>query len=742
MNNLNGYQNYDDPNNIINTNINYDQSINNNNNNHNNTNNNSSIIYPGLTRSISSSSSTVHPNQYDPSSSNININTNTATTTSDPYTYLHSQLGASSLHSQLGASSLRGIVPNIKPTSFNSIFNDDNNGGIESQYQNPHQHQSGPTRISGIAKKKSAAKRANHLLGTSGDVLGKSGDSRKKRTKRSSGKACVYCRRSHMVCEGGRPCERCIKREIPHLCRDFTPPPHQPHHSHSYKSETSLREDSPSIDDIGETSTQAQSTIIPSITPQPQIPVYPDTTFPPTWPLLPNPSNQMQFNSAPSQLNQPLVQTPPVKVEPDMTGNGNAAMQAPSWGTSQDDSELAALNKFMQDLGVPALPGDFFSFMNQVDGTEANNSLQVPFSDDTANGSSLSMADFSNQSFPQGSGGSFVVPGNVKGKGKVVPMSRIDKFMMAAADQPDGTRAARLAQVIKAKYDAGLLKPYDYVKGYERMNKWMESGRAAPRIESRAGSETDSPIGLSRNGGLSITSMTPHQALGKSISPDSRRRILAALAGFRPKFRQIARTLTNVDLVFVEEAMERWMLEYDRAFASIHTPSCIWRRTGEIQKANQEFSNLTGIPASMFRDGQLCVYELMDEESAVRYWEGYAKIAFDQNQRSMYISCTLHIPISLTKLKPRRIPMSSSSNTHTPTLQQHSKSAQSIPFTPDLTLPQSVLYNDGNMSMSENGFLEEFRELKCCFSVTIRRDTWGVPVAIMGQWIRRKEGIM
>lgn len=62
---------------------------------------------------------------------------------------------------------------------------------------------------------------------------------------------------------------------------------------------------------------------------------------------------------------------------------------------------------------------------------------------------------------------------------------------------------------------------------------------------------------------------------------------------------------------------------------AIHTPSCIWRRTGEIQKANQEFANLLQIPASMFRNGQLCVYELMDEDSAVRYWEGYGKIAFD-----------------------------------------------------------------------------------------------------------------
>lgn len=81
---------------------------------------------------------------------------------------------------------------------------------------------------------------------------------------------------------------------------------------------------------------------------------------------------------------------------------------------------------------------------------------------------------------------------------------------MAAADQPNGTRASRLAQVIKAKYDAGLLKPYDYVKGYERMNKWMESGRAAPKMDSRAGSEApeESPqrsTAAMRNGRLSIT---------------------------------------------------------------------------------------------------------------------------------------------------------------------------------------------------------------------------------------------
>jgi hypothetical protein len=86
-----------------------------------------------------------------------------------------------------------------------------------------------------------------------------------------------------------------------------------------------------------------------------------------------------------------------------------------------------------------------------------------------------------------------------------------EKYFLAAADQPSGPRASRLAQVIKAKYDAGLLKPYDYIKGYERMNKWMDSGRAAPKADSIQGSAPSSPqiraSGRARLVGMSIISL-------------------------------------------------------------------------------------------------------------------------------------------------------------------------------------------------------------------------------------------
>ena len=33
-------------------------------------------------------------------------------------------------------------------------------------------------------------------------------------------KACVYCHRSHLMCDSERPCTRCKNRKIPYLCRD------------------------------------------------------------------------------------------------------------------------------------------------------------------------------------------------------------------------------------------------------------------------------------------------------------------------------------------------------------------------------------------------------------------------------------------------------------------------------------------------------------------------------------------
>ena len=56
------------------------------------------------------------------------------------------------------------------------------------------------------------------------------------------------------------------------------------------------------------------------------------------------------------------------------------------------------------------------------------------------------------------------------------------------------------------------------------------------------------------------------------------------------------------DLVFIEEAFERMLLDYDRVFSAMGVPACLWRRTGEIYKGNREFTELVGVDGYMMRE--------------------------------------------------------------------------------------------------------------------------------------------
>jgi hypothetical protein len=50
-----------------------------------------------------------------------------------------------------------------------------------------------------------------------------------------------------------------------------------------------------------------------------------------------------------------------------------------------------------------------------------------------------------------------------------------ERFFLTAADPSDGKLEDRLTEVINAKYEAGFLKPYNYVNGYARLQKYMDN---------------------------------------------------------------------------------------------------------------------------------------------------------------------------------------------------------------------------------------------------------------------------
>lgn len=144
-----------------------------------------------------------------------------------------------------------------------------------------------------------------------------------------------------------------------------------------------------------------------------------------------------------------------------------------------------------------------------------------------------------------------------------------DTYYMTAAD-PSGSDAPeeRMNKLLQAKYMAGLLKPFNYVSGYSRLDRYML----------------------------------------EHMQYNSRNKVLRQLERFRPKFRERIESLTDYELVLVEMWFERSLMEYDRVFASMAVPACCWRRTGEIYRGNKEMAQLIRVPIEHLRDVSLVGY--------------------------------------------------------------------------------------------------------------------------------------
>ena len=153
---------------------------------------------------------------------------------------------------------------------------------------------------------------------------------------------------------------------------------------------------------------------------------------------------------------------------------------------------------------------------------------------------------------------------NIRRPSSAVPNDKAQETYYLTAADPSGNDAPdeRIKALLDAKHKAGLLKPFNYVKGYARLHRYMDL----------------------------------------NLKSHYRQKILRQLDKFRPKFRERMQSLTDGQLVFVEMWFEKCLMEYDRIFASMAIPACCWRRTGEIFRGNKEMAELIQVPIESLRD--------------------------------------------------------------------------------------------------------------------------------------------
>ncbi|KAI5800042.1 hypothetical protein EDC01DRAFT_716566 [Geopyxis carbonaria] len=457
------------------------------------------------------------------------------------------------------------------------------------------------------------------------------GRSPKKRRKVNH--ACVYCRRSHMTCNDVRPCTRCVKRNIGHLCHD------EPREPKKHKSETSPNPLDSSQED--HTMSPSKNSLTPPINGSSEQQEAKLSASGPSVSLPPPPLPASRTSSLPSVVAPSSI----VSVAPrqNMNANSQAFLGVSDWEIAPPQQSNFT-NPYHQQwmFSAPEVSSEFnllSDFLGNLYTEELfdnnnpalfDNSQGLPPNATT----STDISGFNTQRLvPPNNVGSLIArPGSVR------PSERArENYYLTAADPSKEAPEERMKQVLKAKLEAGLLKPFNYVKGYARLSQYMD----------------------------------------KNMQPSSRKKILAKLDEFRPKFRERTHSLTDLDLVHVEEWFEKCLLEYDRVFASMAVPACLWRRTGEIFRGNKEFAELINVPIEQMRDGKLAIYELVVEDSAVSYWQKFGTIAFDTSQKAMLTSCHLKNP-------------------------------------------------DQNASD---------KLIHCCFSFTIRRDSYDIPALIIGNFM-------
>ncbi|KAI5200522.1 hypothetical protein E4T39_05673 [Aureobasidium subglaciale] len=417
---------------------------------------------------------------------------------------------------------------------------------------------------------------------------------RKKRRKVNH--ACVYCRRSHMTCDLERPCARCVKRDIAHLCHDE---PREATKGKKPETDTPPADTSVSvIEDERRSSVRAEA---PSIAaPKPMSPAQMKQPQAQAQTQRPFSINDWDFGSTTSQLHDMrnlhpnyTFNTSEVTDEYNFLGDFlNNSLLDDTATYNPDDSSTIFNDPLLAtgSLSTYANNMNLFSGIQQAGNSSSSTTALPPSQQHQQQQQQLNAGN-------EISRPSSVVPG--------VDTKARDKFYMTAAD-PAGndTPEARMLKLLQAKYDAGMLRPFNYVRGYSRLNTYMES----------------------------------------HMRPVLRQKILKQLEKFRPKFREAMHNLTDIQLIRVEMWWESTLMEYDRVFASMAIPACCWRRTGEIFRGNKEMAELIQVPMEELRDGKLALHEIMAEDSLVSYWEKFGAIAFDQSQKAILTSCTLKNP--------------------------------------------------------------------------------------------------
>ncbi|KAJ2392099.1 Transcriptional regulator of nonfermentable carbon utilization [Coemansia sp. RSA 2611] len=462
-----------------------------------------------------------------------------------------------------------------------------------------------------------------------------------RRKKHKTVRACNHCQKSHLTCDDSRPCARCVKRGLGDTCVD------------------GARKKAKYLQDADPLANSASNSPDPA----------------PIVALAPRPEPQRK-----EQQRVLASATLSADGEP---GTLRATSTATNFGSEAATLEYAIMSNMMAQQMLSSAP----PMHSPADGMAAS-TISIPSSLWAAPAPQLS----SLQSPPPPTASSFDNQVNAfNNTAKSFDSANSDNVSAPT----NGSHSMRGRQL---SWQGQPLAPVQDMSGQSSLLHGLSAAAMPPQAQIVA-DDAQHPLSRPPTSGPAVYGLNPVYAQSpadvyssvtepykyyngfhfffKHISTRMSRqdvlRVSRAIAHFRPSLVALLRNLTREDLMFMEKSLRRALLEYEKLIGFVGTPTVVWRRTGEIALVGKEFSILTQWDRQELLAGNRFIFELMDAESAVVYWEQFAVHAFENSEHAVMSECRLVRPDGVT--------------------------------------------------------------VPCAFSFTIKRDLFGIPMAIVGNFL-------
>ncbi|CBQ69416.1 related to RDS2-Regulator of drug sensitivity [Sporisorium reilianum SRZ2] len=447
-------------------------------------------------------------------------------------------------------------------------------------------------------------------------VTGADGASHRKESRKKVKKACVFCKRSHMPCEEARPCKRCVKRGISHLCRDAEPVGSAGAASASSNAPTKggkfgearnqaramrrkhdANEHAPPH--VAETETESDPESLASSAASSLLHHRPSTGSEAG--SLParhrrnyemNVINVMPGAAAPDPDIRPAM---PVSMllSTETVQLARRPAERRSWlGVSEKEREEAwnrcmdagMQHKMKQMLEAGPAAGD----LNDIFGEMPISLLMTPAMANLPDGQSILRAASTEPAEPAMRGSP---DRDDKALERCASVSlstdecQVDEAGFKLPSRPKHLLQEEMATTSDLR---GAPPTYSYTYGYAKLARWMHTRYTRESCEA----------------------------------------VDRSLCVIRPKLMALSRSLPEHELIAVEDGFYALLEHYrTHVLETIPVPMLVTRRTGEIYAANSHACALFQLPARLFERGQICHYQLVAERDAVGMWAKYAREA-------------------------------------------------------------------------------------------------------------------